>query len=369
MTNIKSNLRQLARQGDSKAITTLMNEFLQLKNVTVKVALTEGCLQIMLESVQIPEKQALLPLVQKSIASLEITLIERVKVYGKLVGEEFPAWSQEFELAGLISQSKVFHNTFENSKPEGKQLQTLLVHEVLDQFMILKARTSIGISYIDLPPVLGMAKLAVQKFERSPDCKVCTYLTELINEIMFYYELSLECLSYKVKCVSLSSAVFIGFSGFSGIPANEKLGRTIKSHFPDIPRSVVTGFYEFDTALYLIWVKAGELTDELDDILNKPIDLNTLTSKKCLIETVAPDNTNNKTFAGIIAILLGCLGLHKFILGYPKEGVIMLLISIFGFGFGASVMFIVGLIEGIIYLTKSNQDFVNTYITGKKGWF
>jgi hypothetical protein len=27
------------------------------------------------------------------------------------------------------------------------------------------------------------------------------------------------------------------------------------------------------------------------------------------------------------------------------------------------------LIEGIIYLTKSDEDFVKTYITGKKGWF
>jgi hypothetical protein len=30
---------------------------------------------------------------------------------------------------------------------------------------------------------------------------------------------------------------------------------------------------------------------------------------------------------------------------------------------------IVGLIEGIIYLTKSDEDFVRTYIQSKKGWF
>ena len=30
---------------------------------------------------------------------------------------------------------------------------------------------------------------------------------------------------------------------------------------------------------------------------------------------------------------------------------------------------IIGLIEGIIYLTKSDEAFVATYITGKKGWF
>ncbi len=43
--------------------------------------------------------------------------------------------------------------------------------------MNLKARISIGISYKDLPPVLGVTKLAVQKFERSLDSKACPYLT------------------------------------------------------------------------------------------------------------------------------------------------------------------------------------------------
>ena len=30
---------------------------------------------------------------------------------------------------------------------------------------------------------------------------------------------------------------------------------------------------------------------------------------------------------------------------------------------------IIGLIEGIIYLTKSDEEFVNEYITNQKGWF
>ena len=30
---------------------------------------------------------------------------------------------------------------------------------------------------------------------------------------------------------------------------------------------------------------------------------------------------------------------------------------------------LIGFIEGIIYLTKSDEDFVNTYIDNKRGWF
>jgi len=71
----------------------------------------------------------------------------------------------------------------------------------------------------------------------------------------------------------------------------------------------------------------------------------------------------------LLAIFLGCLGIHKFIMGYSKEGIIMLLVSILSCGIAAGVMAIIGLIEGIIYLTKSDEEFIKTYIEGKKGWF
>jgi hypothetical protein len=38
-------------------------------------------------------------------------------------------------------------------------------------------------------------------------------------------------------------------------------------------------------------------------------------------------------------------------------------------GFGPIIAGIIGLIEGIMYLTKSDEDFVATYVNGKKGWF
>jgi TM2 domain-containing membrane protein YozV len=82
-----------------------------------------------------------------------------------------------------------------------------------------------------------------------------------------------------------------------------------------------------------------------------------------------PDGADKKLPAGICGILLGCLGVHKFVLGYTKEGIIMLLITVLTCGYGAAVMGLIGLIEGIIYLTKSDEDFVQTYVRNKKGWF
>lgn len=74
---------------------------------------------------------------------------------------------------------------------------------------------------------------------------------------------------------------------------------------------------------------------------------------------------DKKITAGICAILVGWLGVHKFILGYTTEGIIQLVIGIFTCGISS----IVSIIEGVIYLTKSDEEFVRTYIQNKKGWF
>ncbi|MFB6277407.1 MAG: TM2 domain-containing protein [Halothece sp.] len=78
---------------------------------------------------------------------------------------------------------------------------------------------------------------------------------------------------------------------------------------------------------------------------------------------------SKKITAGILGIVLGALGIHKFILGYNTEGIIMLLVSLLTCGFGSPIMGIIGLIEGIIYLTKSDEEFKETYLDNKKGWF
>jgi TM2 domain-containing membrane protein YozV len=81
------------------------------------------------------------------------------------------------------------------------------------------------------------------------------------------------------------------------------------------------------------------------------------------------DANSKKIAAGICGILLGALGIHKFILGYTNEGIIYLLITILTCGIGGGVMAILGLVEGIIYITKSDEEFYNTYMINKKAWF
>jgi TM2 domain-containing membrane protein YozV len=93
----------------------------------------------------------------------------------------------------------------------------------------------------------------------------------------------------------------------------------------------------------------------------------------------APAGAEKKIAAGICGIVLGGLGIHKFILGYTQEGVILLsvylvslVIAIITCGIGTPLVLvpsIIGIIEGIMYLTKSDEEFVQTYIVNKKPWF
>ena len=77
---------------------------------------------------------------------------------------------------------------------------------------------------------------------------------------------------------------------------------------------------------------------------------------------VAP--AKSKMVAGLLGILLGGLGVHRFYLGDAMGGIIRIVANIACFA-GS----IIGLIEGIIYLTKSDADFEKTYVVEKKAWF
>jgi len=85
------------------------------------------------------------------------------------------------------------------------------------------------------------------------------------------------------------------------------------------------------------------------------------------------DISNRKLAAGLTGVFLGAFGVHKFVLGYTRPAVIMLVVSLAGglvtCGLASFVMGVIGLIEGIIYLTKTNEEFQTTYLDATKEWF
>ena len=87
----------------------------------------------------------------------------------------------------------------------------------------------------------------------------------------------------------------------------------------------------------------------------------------------AAPNTKDHVAAGLLAIFLGSLGIHKFYLGYNTPGFIMLAVtivgSIFSLGIAGLAMVVISIVEGVLYLSKSQTEFEQVYIFNKKEWF
>ncbi|WP_086607538.1 TM2 domain-containing protein [Erythrobacter donghaensis] len=87
--------------------------------------------------------------------------------------------------------------------------------------------------------------------------------------------------------------------------------------------------------------------------------------------------TKSPIAAGLLALFLGSLGVHKFYLGYTKEGVILLVGTIISYLLtlvliGIIPLMIIGvvcLVEAILYLTKPEAEFNRIYVEGHKPWF
>lgn len=69
-----------------------------------------------------------------------------------------------------------------------------------------------------------------------------------------------------------------------------------------------------------------------------------------------PASTKSKTTAGILAILLGGLGVHKFYLGRIGLGILYLVFC------WTYIPALIGLVEGIIYLTSTEEKFYYKYV-------
>lgn len=117
-------------------------------------------------------------------------------------------------------------------------------------------------------------------------------------------------------------------------------------------------------------LKKREILDQSSRAAAPVAVASTPTPPQCTSASQVPQG-KSKVAAGLLAIFLGGLGVHKFYLGYTTQGVILLLMTILGtlLLIGPLVTGIISLIEGIIYLTKSDEDFYNIYVANKKEWF
>lgn len=90
-----------------------------------------------------------------------------------------------------------------------------------------------------------------------------------------------------------------------------------------------------------------------------------------------PADEKSPIVAGLLALFLGGLGIHKFYLGYNGAGITLLVgtilswiltIVIIGL-LGLLAISVICLVEAIVYLTKSQDDFTRIYVEGNRPWF
>ncbi|MGJ3248802.1 MAG: hypothetical protein ACFE0I_22355 [Elainellaceae cyanobacterium] len=97
----KPSVLDLARQGNARAIATLMNRHLQPKGITVKARLKNHDLHIMLDGDDVPPIDASVNFVRQGLTNLNAESVHRVKLYGRKQGDSAPAWRREFEMVRL----------------------------------------------------------------------------------------------------------------------------------------------------------------------------------------------------------------------------------------------------------------------------
>ena len=94
----QATLIELAKQGNPKAIATLISRSLQPQGVTAKAAIRGKCLRVMLEAQQVPNEQASVQCIRQGLTKLDVKSIQTVQVSGREIGKDSPAWIQDFEL-------------------------------------------------------------------------------------------------------------------------------------------------------------------------------------------------------------------------------------------------------------------------------
>ncbi|MDZ8260874.1 hypothetical protein [Nostoc sp. ChiQUE01b] len=108
---IQLNILEFAKQGDTNAINTLISQWLNLPTITPKTSLKQNCLQIMLESIEVPVQQLVVPVICNGLINLGIQSFKNVKIYGRVTGEDLPDWQQEIELEALLNSSVLIPQT------------------------------------------------------------------------------------------------------------------------------------------------------------------------------------------------------------------------------------------------------------------
>lgn len=96
-TNIsQQKMMDIAREGNPKAIASLINQSLKHRGIHTQVKSKNGCLHVVLTAEEIPDSETTASFIHKKLIFLKIQSIQTLKIYGRKTGAKSIAWTQEY---------------------------------------------------------------------------------------------------------------------------------------------------------------------------------------------------------------------------------------------------------------------------------
>jgi len=280
--NIDPALKELAKQGDVKAISSLISNQLQRNDLVVRVSLRNGLLQVVLVSSNVPSQQTTVPIIQDLLTVVESNLINKVKVIGmqELEGSANSnvLWNKEFTIEiqekGSNQVEEELQIEYSNQveltdyealfDPEITPLQNLhtnLAEIAIEELAKVDARLSVSVILKDFPSVVAPAVFAVNQFMDSEDSKVAEYLSSNLRITSFLYQTLQECFQLKLNRLNNSWTRYV-----DEINGNSELGKYIELVLPEEPKTW-SGSYSYKQVTQSIMSKASENLIDLNKLL------------------------------------------------------------------------------------------------------
>lgn len=145
-----SKIVKLAKQGDARAIAYLITRTLHRYGITARANLRGRCLKLLLEADQVPHQSTMVKLVAQGMKKLNPKAIQTIKLYGRSLDQEMPAWRQVIELVPPLpepiaadsekadfDQSDFGKSDFEQSDFDSSEIPIFQLNDLDPEAMIL----------------------------------------------------------------------------------------------------------------------------------------------------------------------------------------------------------------------------------------
>jgi hypothetical protein len=161
----------LAKQGNSKAIATLLNGKLHPQGINAKASFINGWLHILLESEELPDKSYTINLVRNQLIELAPESIKKVKLLFKRYSDNYANWGQEFDLE-LNSLSGLSLPNFPDNKHTELNLETKIngiKNQGLNNLRMSQITLGIVVVILLMAVVVFIGKMLVKQQLKTPN--------------------------------------------------------------------------------------------------------------------------------------------------------------------------------------------------------